>query len=97
VSQQTNLSYEIVADAVVATITAQRPIDDIVGAVSIDTPLWGSDSEPGLDLDSLDLLEVFFELENVLGLTALDDKADIEAMATVGDLARAVFVANVAG
>jgi acyl carrier protein len=92
---QDSLSSEAVLDAVISALVKMR-----AGIASTDitasTPLWAFDEngEEPLDLDSLDILEVVFELEDSLGLVF--QEGDAGTLYTVGDLANSLAQSEVA-
>lgn len=88
------LSHDTVLGAVIAaTMKVRGPSEEV--PLDAETSLWAPDErdEAALDLDSLDLLEVVFELEDSLGLTLRDE--DLVSLRTIGDLARALTTTTV--
>jgi acyl carrier protein len=79
------LTYDTVLDAVIASLV-KFGADGV--EITAETPLWPFDDsvEDALGLDSLDMLEVVFELEDSLALTFPESEA--ASIYTVGDLAR---------
>jgi acyl carrier protein len=80
-----------VVNAVVAAIRSFRSEEELPSVIDRKTVLWSTDeAENSLDLDSLDVLEIVFELEDSQNLT-FNEEADVEAIRTVGDLAGALI------
>jgi hypothetical protein len=93
---RSGLTFETSLKAVITALV--RVKGDQAAAVNLtaDTALWSLDADDAasLDLDSLDLLEVVFELEDSLGVS-LNDDVDLALLPTVGELARALTRADV--
>ena len=87
---QTESAYDMNLQAVIAAIS---DVLDEVGPIAIDkdTRLWlmDDDDTPSLDLDSLQMLDVVFELEDSMGLSFLGDIEEAQLL-TVGDVAAAI-------